>query len=361
MNVVLGVGTEDNQFRRLFEFATLHVDIRHARGALACGIEIDPGDIAIGPIGEVVLREQHGEDRGLGRRLRVVAAGEPFAVAAVGALTHLHTVRVLVGLRRIRGGARKRLETNFLGRLVEEHGRIASLERRQRITSRARPLERVAAGLDPALNVAGLARSSAEILELVVMRFEVLVADTPVLDRHIRRNEVLAVTRFGVTANLEVGGEEAPMLTVPMDTRTPYACSRTERTEVAHRQCCLVERISESKRLARRLLEQSIADRVFQFVLDMRGCEIRDRIAKLAALDSQHLETRVGEFLCQNRRRPSKTDQHDINGFESRGHGSSSPHCGSVAAHEPYRGERVRLAVLFDFVDVVVARAWEAD
>ena len=108
MDVVLGEGTKDHEFCRLLEFAALHVDIRHAGRALAGGIKIDAGNVAKRPIGEVVLREQHGKDRGLGRRLRVVAAGEPFAKAAVGALTHLHAVRVLVRLRRISGGAWKR-------------------------------------------------------------------------------------------------------------------------------------------------------------------------------------------------------------------------------------------------------------
>ena len=37
MDVVLGEGTQDNEFCRLLEFAALHVDIRDARSAFASG------------------------------------------------------------------------------------------------------------------------------------------------------------------------------------------------------------------------------------------------------------------------------------------------------------------------------------
>src|SRR5665213_1178695 len=156
MDVVLGEGTKDNEFSRLLEFATLHIDIRDACSAFASGIEIDAGNVAERPIGEVVLREQRRKDRGLGRRLRVVATGKPFAKAAVGALTHLHAVGVLVRLRRVRGRAWKRLETDFLCCLVEKNGCVAAFERRQRIGAGPRTLERVAAGLYLALEVASL-------------------------------------------------------------------------------------------------------------------------------------------------------------------------------------------------------------
>src|SRR6185312_909829 len=130
-------------------------------------------------------------------------AGEPFTITAVGAFAHLYSVGILVRLRRVRGRARKRFKTDLLCRLVEEHGRVAAFERRQRICASSRSLERVAAGLYLALEVASLSGNSAEILELVVVGLKLLVGDAPVLNRHVGRNKVLAVTRFGVTANLE--------------------------------------------------------------------------------------------------------------------------------------------------------------
>jgi hypothetical protein len=69
MGVVLGEGTQDHEFRRLLEFAALHVDIRHAGGTFAGGIKIDAGNVTKRPIGEVVLWEQNGKYCGLGRGL----------------------------------------------------------------------------------------------------------------------------------------------------------------------------------------------------------------------------------------------------------------------------------------------------
>ena len=96
-DVVLGERTQDDEVRRLLEFAALHVDIGHAGGTLAGRIEIDAGNVAercdkrscsfLSSAGRIVV---------CGRRLRIVAAGEPFAEAAVRALAHLHAVGVLV-------------------------------------------------------------------------------------------------------------------------------------------------------------------------------------------------------------------------------------------------------------------------
>src|SRR5581483_2146832 len=108
---------------------------------------------------------QNREDGRLRTRLRVVAAAEPFAEAAVAARSLAHAERVAIGLREIARGLRERLVAELPRRLCEQRVTEGLLLRRVRIGTRARPLERVAALQDFSLQVAGLTAGPAEILE----------------------------------------------------------------------------------------------------------------------------------------------------------------------------------------------------
>ena len=90
---------------------------------------------------------------------------------------------------------------------------------------------------------------------------------------------------------------------------------------MAHRQRSLVHRIAERERIARRILEESIASRIAQFVLNLGGRKIRHGIAKLAALERQHLKSRLGELLGQYGAGPAKSHQDDIHRLERIRHG----------------------------------------
>ena len=100
----------------------------------------------------------------------IVAAAEFFAEAAIGAGPELHAERIGVGPRHVGGRAGERLVPGLLGRLAEQCRPVDHVERRIGIVARPRALERIAAGLDLALEIAGLAADAAEILELVVDR-----------------------------------------------------------------------------------------------------------------------------------------------------------------------------------------------
>ena len=52
---------------------------------------------------------------------------------------------------------------------------------------------RIAAGLNMALDVAGFAAGSQEIFEAIVVRFQVIISDAPILDGHFRIEEVPAI------------------------------------------------------------------------------------------------------------------------------------------------------------------------
>src|SRR5665213_2983103 len=187
------------------------------------------------------------------------------------------------------------------------------------------------------------------------MRFEILIRNCPILNGHVLRYKFLAIARFGMTSNLEVSGKKAPMLSIPMDSRATDPGSRKKGAQVPHRQCGLVHGITKRQSLAGGLFKQVLAYRITQFILNMRGGEVRYGIAKLPALEGEYLETAVGQFLRQNRRRPAESDQHHIDPWHTGGHRLPlSHHDRAVPAHETHRRLRVGRAKMSNFVDVVI-------
>src|SRR6185295_20333066 len=92
-----------------------------------------------------------------------------------------------------RGGTRKRTPAERLRRrrhLVEE---LVAAQRRHRIATLARTFERIAARIDLAVDVAGLTRHADFVLDLVVVRLELVEAERPVLDRRSFRDSRRAV------------------------------------------------------------------------------------------------------------------------------------------------------------------------
>ena len=139
---------QDHEIGRLLPFLAAGVDEGDAGGALAGAVEVDPGHLAIVARGEIRLAHQHRQDRRLRARLRIVAAAEPFAEAAIGARPQRHAERIGVGLRQVAGRLRKRLVAQLARGLGEQRVAERLLLRRRRIGARARPLERIAAVLD---------------------------------------------------------------------------------------------------------------------------------------------------------------------------------------------------------------------
>ena len=72
-------------------------------------------------------------------------------------------------------------------------GEPRAAQRRHRDTRVARPFEDVAAAIDRAVDVAGLARDADLVLDLVVVRLEFVETERPVLDRRALRDARRAV------------------------------------------------------------------------------------------------------------------------------------------------------------------------
>src|SRR5262245_43308848 len=153
------------------------------------------------------------------RAFRVGLAAEALAMTAILAGTKLRSIRIGVGARGVGGRARERMIAEVARGLVEHLAAQDRREWRQRIFACAWRFERIAAGLNLALDVAGLAGDRRRVLELVVIGLELVVGDAPVLDRHVSRNEVLAVTLLVHGADLELHVGPAPRVAAPMHAR----------------------------------------------------------------------------------------------------------------------------------------------
>src|SRR5437016_7683379 len=123
-----------------------------------------------------------------------------------------------------------------LRRLAEQARAQSRLDRLVGIMVAARPLERIAAGDDLALEVAGLARGAAQLVEAVVERLEFLIAHRPILDRHVGRDGVRAVALGERAADAEVARQVAPIQRAPVAAGAAHALARQERAEPADRQ-----------------------------------------------------------------------------------------------------------------------------
>src|SRR5467141_2048267 len=95
-------------------------------------------------------------------------------------------------------------------RFAEERPGVGGLHRRVRVLARARSLERIAAGPDLALQIAGLAADAVEVFEAVEVRLEFFVRDTPILARAIGSELVLAIAHERAAPRLEVPRQKAP-------------------------------------------------------------------------------------------------------------------------------------------------------
>src|SRR5262249_18721370 len=111
---------------------------------------------------------------------------------------------VLIIARVDRRRSRKRMPAQPLG--CRRHFVVERRppQRRHRVFLLARTLEWIAARVDLAIDVAGLARHSNFVLNLFVVRFELLVTKWPVFDRRALRNAPGAVAALGFADDFEI-------------------------------------------------------------------------------------------------------------------------------------------------------------
>ena len=252
--------------------------------------------------------------------LGVGFAAEALAIAAILAGAEFRAVRIGVGLRGVgrwpREGVIARVARGVGKHLARQNG----CQRRQRIFAGARCLERVAALLDLSAEIAGLAGNRGGVFELVIIRLELGVSDSPVLDGHVLGNGLLAVTLLVVGADLEFHVGPAPGVAAPMHGGAADDLARQERTEPTHRQRILLRVVAHGDGVARGVLHQVVTHDITQLVTDIGQCVIIFAGAHATAFERDDFQAGLGQLLGQNAAGPAQADDDDVDFLEFRGH-----------------------------------------
>ena len=206
-------------------------------------------------------------------------------------------------------------------RLGEQRLGVALLHRRRRIVPLARAFERIAAGLDLALDVAGLAGNAGDLLEPVVMRLQF------VLNLVTFRHDAGAVALDHVAADAKVVGQEAPGLAVPVQAGAADAVARQEAAPFADRQRGLRGVVAHGQRFLLRTQEDVVTHRIAQLVGGGADVEIAGGVAPRTALQRDDIQSKAGQFIGDDRAGPAKPDDDDILARKTAGH-QRSPQAG---------------------------------
>ena len=134
------------------------------------------------------------------------------AAAAVAEAVILAARALVIGRRVDRRRAREGVPAELARGARHAFGEFGAAQRRHRIAALARPLEDVAARIDDAVDVAGLAGHADLVLDLVVIGLELLEPERPILHRRALGHARGAVAPRRLAHHLEVPGIEPPAL-----------------------------------------------------------------------------------------------------------------------------------------------------
>src|SRR5262245_45558355 len=140
--------------------------------------------------------------------------------------------------------------------LVEQHTRQVLMQGRRLVLVAACTLEDVAAIDFLTTEVAGLSGDTAKLLEFVVVGLELVIAHSPILDRHVGRYRACAVPFREMCPQLMVGRKISPRMTAPMVGSAADTIAWKERTHPTHGQCGFRWCVPEGQRLHLWILNQ---------------------------------------------------------------------------------------------------------
>jgi hypothetical protein len=133
-----------------------------------------------------------------------------------------------------------------------------------------------------------------------------------VLDGHVLGNEFLAVFLLVVRAHFQLFGQVAVHHAVPVETGTAHAIAQQEGTMLAVRHGHVGERMTNRHGLAREVLEQRAAHRVFQFIDRLRIRRVGVGVTHVAAFQRQHVQAGFGELHAHDGAGPAQAHHHYI-------------------------------------------------
>lgn len=186
--------------------------------------------------------------------------------------------------------------TKVLRRPIKQRGTVDVCKRWQRKFLGTFSLERITPLDYCAVQVAGFSRGAADALELVEEGFELLIADTKILDRHAVGYEALAVALRNVASETQFLRQNAPVLTIPMHTPAADTGSRQKRPQLPIRQAAVAGRMANRQGFARQILKQLVAYALCQLVGNARIGEVQGSVAVLAPLEGNDFQTGLREF-----------------------------------------------------------------
>src|SRR5471030_1939166 len=111
---------------------------------------------------------------------------------------------------------RERMAPQLGCRLAEKRWCVGLDHRRRRVFARPGAFEGIAARLDDPFSIARLAAGAAQLVALIIKRFQFGIGGTPVLNGDVMAGDrLLTVALLVMTLGNEVGRQEPPDLAVP--------------------------------------------------------------------------------------------------------------------------------------------------
>ncbi len=237
MGVAEHPGRQDDQPGRLLQlFAGAQIDIGDRGDPLGLAVVIEFADISEIADLDARILGQHRQQGGLRAGLGVGLAAEALAMAAILAAAQSYPFRIGIGIGGVRRGRRERVIPQRLGRRAEQHSALRALQRPVGIVAAAPALEGIAALLDLATEIAGLAGDAAQIFEAGVMALQLVIAHRPIGDDHVVGDHLGAIALGQMRAQLVIRRQETVGLAVPMGAHAADAVARQEGAEAPHRQ-----------------------------------------------------------------------------------------------------------------------------
>jgi len=266
---------QNNQVGGLLQLLPVLVDVHHSRRPRLGGILQDPRYIRAGSHLKIGSISQNREDRRLRGGLGVEETAKALAITAQIARSHTHAV----GVRERNGAIRRRHGERAvaeLGRgLLKELRRVDGRKRWSRKLIATGTFEGIADRSHGASKVSGNARHSADLFEVIEVRFELRKRDRIVLNGHLRRNEMLAVALLNVAAEEKIFGRCAPELPIPVHAGTTYAVAEHKGAVLSIRYGGVIDRVSNGHCLGGQRLPEFPADSMAKLISDSRILKIR--------------------------------------------------------------------------------------
>jgi hypothetical protein len=155
-------------------------------------------------------------------------------------------------------------------------------------------------------------------LELVVIRFDLVPGDAPVLQIAVLRDERPTVTFFNPRAHFEIMRQKAARIAAPVCRRATDHLAWLERAHLPHRERRLRVVITKCKSVARQVLKDVAMAIVLQFVVDVGLIKVSVHIERRAAFQAHDAQPGAGQFHRHDRAHDAAAHDNDIDGFQFR-------------------------------------------